>query len=194
MVYQGPNNPSTFDQEGPGTSWTNPSNVQTQNNIYATISVDNTVVVKSLRAMNYGFSVPTTATINGIEVFVERQAQVTSRITDSTVYLIKGSTTQAVNKADTVTFWADQDVIAIYGAPSDLWSTTWTPAEINSTGFGVAFRPQQTVDSTPVTAYVDWIGVVVYYTDVDTGVGVGNLVKRQSQFLKFGDRLLRWRK
>ena len=193
MAYQGPNNPSTFDQEGPGTSWTNASNVQVSDNVYATISLTDVTVSRKLRAMNYGFSIPTGATINGIEVYVERQAELASSITDQTVNLIKASVTEATDKADTVTYWANSDVQKIYGAPSDLWSTTWTPSDINNSGFGVAFRAQQLVSGSAIIAYVDWIGVIVYYTQNDFP-GEGSILRsKESKLLRFGNRFLKWR-
>lgn len=194
MASQGPNNPATFAQEGPGTSWTNPSNVQTSDNVYATIDLMNTTVCRLLKATNYGFSIPTGATINGILVVVEKKASDVSKITDHNINLVKGGTVQTAEDKSSIEYWDTADEAVNYGGASDLWSNTWTVGDINDSGFGVGVRAQQTVDENLVTASIDWIGVTVYYTETSSGSGTGQLLKKQSRFLKIGDRLLKWSK
>lgn len=167
MASQGPNNPATFAQDGPGTSWTNPSNVQASDNVYATINLDILVVCRMLQATNYGFSIPTGSTINGIVLTIEKKAAEVDKVSDLHVYLIKGGVTQtAEDKAD-IENWGVTDASTNYGGASDVWSNTWTAEEINDSGFGAAIRAQQQVDETPVTASIDWMGITVYYTEGD---------------------------
>lgn len=194
MASQGPNNPGTVAQEGPGTSWTNPTNVQTSNNIYATIDLMNLTVCRLLKATDYGFSIPAGATINGILVTIERKAASASRVSDLNVYLIKAGVTQSAEDKASAEHWAITDENVTYGGVSDLWSNTWTADDVNNSGFGVGLRAQQAVDGTDVTASVDWMGITVYYTEFSSGVGTGQLLKKQSQFLKIENRLLKWRK
>src|SRR6185436_1266971 len=48
------------------------------------------------------------------------------------------------------------------GNTLDLWGTSWTPAEVNSSNFGVQFKI--TNGGIPATAYIDHVRVFVYYT------------------------------
>lgn len=194
MASQGPNNPGTVAQEGPGTSWINLANVQTSDNIYATIDLMNLTVCRLIKGTNYGFSIPAGATINGILVTIERKAASASRVSDLNVYLIKAGVAQSAEDKASAGFWAITDESVNYGGVSDLWSNTWTVDDINSADFGVGLRAQQVVDEFDVTASVDWMGITVYYTEVSSEASAGQLLKKQSQFLKIGDRLLKWRK
>ena len=96
-----------------------------------------------LRGSNYGFAVPSTATILGIEVGVWRLpvfASGYSFVRDHTVRLVDASgTVVGTNKADTVNIWSPGvEVQAVYGGPDDLWGSSWTYADINDIDFGVA--------------------------------------------------------
>ncbi len=67
------------------------------------------------------------------------------------------------NKGALSTAWPTADAYATYGASNDLWSETWTPADINDADFGVMLQ----ADISAVTASVDHIRVTVYYEDGD---------------------------
>ncbi len=53
---------------------------------------------------------------------------------------------------------------ATYGSASDLWGTTWTPAEINNTNFGVSLSVLNQSGFSSRTASVDYIQITVTYT------------------------------
>jgi len=55
---------------------------------------------------------------------------------DNSVRLIKGGTVTGSNLAYTVGPWNTVDTYTSYGSSSNLWGTTWTPAEINASNFG----------------------------------------------------------
>ena len=64
---------TVVDSDATGTvAWTNPMNATTSDNVYATISCP-TGISHYLKATNFGFSIPTGATINGIVVEIERK-------------------------------------------------------------------------------------------------------------------------
>src|SRR5690606_31541685 len=46
----------------------------------------------------------------------------------------------------------------------DLWTNTWTPADINNSGFGVALSVESNLIFSTLTATVDYIQVTVSYT------------------------------
>ena len=53
---------------------------------------------------------------------------------------------------------------ASYGGATDRWGTTWTPADVNATGFGVGLTPMYLLTGGNGRAYVDFIRATVYYS------------------------------
>jgi hypothetical protein len=113
-----------------------------------------------LKATDYDFAVPSNATIQGITAEVERSASVGGVITDQSVRIVKGGSITGDSRASGST-WPTSDAYQTYGGSSDLWGESWTPADINSTGFGLAVVPQTTSSA---QARVDHIRMTVRYT------------------------------
>jgi hypothetical protein len=108
---------------------------------------------------NYGFSIPGTATIDGIEITVE--AGFNDAATDDSVQLLKAGS--AAGTAKTIggggaTASCGGAVSFVRGGAADLWGTTWTPAEINATGFGVLY------DQSFANSALDGVTITVHYT------------------------------
>jgi hypothetical protein len=149
---------------GGGAAWTNPERAESSNDLYATASVDGTTT-NPLQCVNYGFAIPSTATILGIEVAVERKSNSTANggSQDASVQLVKGGAVLAANRA-TATSYTTADVTETHGGPADLWGTTWTPADINAANFGAQFSATKASVAGPAhTVSVDRIQIVVYY-------------------------------
>ncbi|XOB40392.1 MAG: IPT/TIG domain-containing protein [Candidatus Nealsonbacteria bacterium] len=169
---EGPNSPSSAveDTTGIGTvSWTGYTNVYASDDSRATASLDKAIISYYIKATGFGFSIPTGATINGIEVEIERsEAETDGNIKDNSVKIVKGGTISGDEKADTVTAWPtnDADAYATYGGSTDLWGVSWTAEDINSADFGVAIAAKNTVPGKPTieTAQVDHIRITVTYT------------------------------
>lgn len=126
-----------------------------------------------LQLSNFGFAVPTGATVTGILVQVDRRQSAGSGvIKDDEVTL--GALTS--NKADLATAWPGSLTSALYGNSGDLWGATWTVAAINSASFTAILSVQETSLMSAATALVDAIQVTVYYTappsmiDEDEGI------------------------
>lgn len=115
----------------------------------------------------FGFSIPSTATIDGIIVAIERSASAGGTVTDLAVKLIKGGTISGDNKADTVTTWPTTDGTVTYGGASDLWGLTLLYSDVNASNFGVS------ISATGVGSagfpQVDHVTITVYYTDAGGG-------------------------
>jgi hypothetical protein len=93
---------------------------------------------QTLEAGGFDFSaLPSGAVINGIEVIVNRGGIVR----DNRISLIKGGSILPTNLATSAT-WPFLAANATYGSPTVLWGTTWTAADLNSSGFRVAIRIQ----------------------------------------------------
>lgn len=118
-----------------------------------------------LKCTGYGFAVPSNATIAGIAVdILKREVTSTGEFRDLELKLLKGGAIQAANRADTSNPWVTNTFTwHTYGGASDLWGTTWTPADVNASNFGCVFS---VVNShlTSRDAQVDTIRMTVYYT------------------------------
>lgn len=91
---------------------------------------------------NFGFSVPASSLIDGIQVNVERRSSShTTAIGDNSIRLVKAGSVVGDNKAAGGP-WANYDINAAYGGAADLWGETWSPADVNNSGFGVAISAQ----------------------------------------------------
>jgi hypothetical protein len=179
---------SVTDQAGAGTGWTTSANIASSNNVYATNSIAGAGSSPNLDATSFGFAIPADATINGIVVNVERKAATASRVSDTDVLMLKAGAAVGTDKAVAGT-WTTTDAVRTYGTSSDLWGTTWTPAEVNAGNFGLRFKAQAT-SGTAVVASVDLIEIVIYYTPASSigasganiqEIGVGGTCKYGSQ-------------
>jgi len=135
-------------------AWSIASNALTSNNSYADASINGTT--NYLKCTGYGFAIPTTATILGVAVNVERHSSSTSKSTDGAMRLVKAGTIGSIDRSTTTTYTTG-DVSQTHGGSTDLWGVVWTPADINNTNFGAAFAAKTTktrtisVDHMPIT-------------------------------------------
>jgi hypothetical protein len=152
-------------------SWSNVSNAQSSDNNRADagflLGVLATVNTDYLKAENFNFSIPAGTVICGIEVGIERRGSgitIGSSIQDNIVRLEKSGVLAGSNYAS-ATSWTGSDFKATYGGPTDLWGTTWTPAQINATNFGclLSAKLNSGLASVFLQAEVDYIEIVIYY-------------------------------
>ena len=150
-----------------GYDWTNPSNVYTSNNVYAT----ETVPAKMLRDSNglysygYGFNIPTGATIDGLKVEVERKRSTCTGgfVTDNSQYLTKDGT-DAYDSGDS-NLWSTTEAYVTWGSATNKWGTTWTVAQVNANEFGyITSISLGGGTSSTCTASIDHIRITVCYT------------------------------
>ena len=143
--------------------WANYGNAVSSNDSYATVSLDDGDQSDYLQCTNFGFSIPSGATINGITVNIERKSTATN-ITDRRVRIVKGGS-RGSDDLSTSTGYPSTDTVEAHGGATELWSETWTAADINSTGFGAALSVEKTDNSGGArTVSVDHIQIVVNYT------------------------------
>lgn len=79
--------------------------------------------------------------------------------TDREIRLVKGGAVTGSNLASTAA-WPSSDAVATYGGSTSLWGSTWTVADINSTGFGAAVAAQVRNG----TVKVDHMTLTVYWS------------------------------
>jgi len=158
--------------DGPGTeSWLNPEYITADDANYATAALPGYVsynyVSELLQGTGCGFTIPDGVTIRGIEVKIMRRSssnnQNTWSVKDASLYLLKEGTVAGSDRADLNTCWPEGMTEASYGSSSDLWGTTWSAEDINSSGFGVSLSVTQNGAGARI-AYVDYISITVTYT------------------------------
>jgi len=123
---------------------------------------NNTIGYYLIIANGFGFAIPTGSVINGIIIEVECNGG--SGVTyDSEVVAVKGGVLGSTNRAS-ATVWNGGAVTWLqHGDATDLWGTTWTPAQINASNFGVAVSPKS-VGGTD-EAGIHNVRITVYYTE-----------------------------
>jgi hypothetical protein len=174
----GPNGPgAVFNDVTFGTvAWTTPANAQTSDDMYAQVA-PGSGFSNYLEATNFNMLVPAAAIIEGIEVKIERRSGVGS-IVDARVRIVKGGVVGTADRSDPNP-WPTVDTVVTYGGPSDLWGDTWTPTDVNATGFGVALSVTDTVD----VAAVDAFTIIVHYTLCSATPRVGCRATGKTSFL-----------
>ena len=131
-----------------------------------------------LDSTGHGFTIPAGATINGILVEVKRYAGSTqSAIYDVTLRILKAGAPVGTDKA-AGSYWSATPGYTSYGGAADLWGTTWTPAQVNASGFGIRLQSADAgcdADQIPPdnehTPYVDAMRITVTYTPAPASAG-----------------------
>lgn len=163
----GPRFPTAHSADGSGNngSWINGANIYAEDGSTADSSywldMSGFSITDSgvLTGSSFGFTIPSGSTIRGIVLEVKRSG---IQASEEGVYLTNGGGTSS-NKAGTGGGLTTGLSWATYGGATDLWGTTWTPAEINSTSFGAAVSFQETHDPADSSAHVDVMRITVYY-------------------------------
>lgn len=156
------------------TGWGSPNNIKVVDGSAATASVDGSDT-GPIEALNFGFAIPTNAEILGIQVEWRKRRDVGGGCTmsDSGVYLLKASSTVGSDKSTGC--WGTSYGYSTYGGPTDLWGTTWTPAQINSSSFGASLSAHDTGGNL-YSLYIDHVRILVYYKSENQTVTVTGAV------------------
>lgn len=148
-----------------GNGWSFPARAVSSNDSFAQVGVNDNENSDRLQCTDYGFTIPAGATILGIIVNVERKVNNNPAPTqDFQMRVIKGGAVQATDRS-TATAYPLVDTIEPHGSATDLWGTTWTPAEINAANFGAAFAAfKNGTAGGNINVTVDHIEIVVHYS------------------------------
>ncbi len=153
-----------------GTGWASPMSAIADDNSAATTTVTATgsgttmLDSQTLYVSGYNFTIPADAVISGISVRVARhQSGGLANAWDSSVRLVKAGAPIGVNLGSNAN-WPATKTYKVYGSENDRWGTTWTPADVNNSQFGVALSVTQYAQLfTSGTAHVDAIDISIKY-------------------------------
>ena len=169
MATSGPNYPGTVEQiaQAPenAEAWVNASNIGADDGSAATITADTFDLgdfSNILLARNFGFALPTDATLDGIVVEIGRSASAGSA-RDGRVQLRAPSGAFVGDFKNTTTLYPGTEGTATYGGAADTWNAGLSMADLNSIQFGVLLSVEARSADTDVA--VDFIRVTVHYTE-----------------------------
>lgn len=117
-----------------------------------------------IKYTGFGFAIPTGATVKGIVVKYKRYAADPNNTYDGQIKLVKAGSVVGDNKSNFV-LWPGTMTENLYGEQADLWGTTWTPAQINATNFGVDLAWTWTNLGVTPNIFYDYVKIIVYYTE-----------------------------
>lgn len=157
---------SGSDVSGVGTAtWLNPTNIYASDSTYASYdATGGSATTHYLLAKGFGFAIPSTAVIDGIEVTTYRGATdnaTHARADDSTIKLFYSGSAVGTNQS-TGSHWADGGGLKTFGGATSAWGygQYLTPTVVNASTFGVGIS--SAIED--VEAYVDYVKMKVYYT------------------------------
>lgn len=134
----GPLSPaSASNVAGIGIDWSNPGNVTVSDNLRATASLLDGESTDRVRPTNFGFSIPSGSTIEGIQVEVERcRSAGTGTLKLNLVQLRTGGADKGASKSgENFTTACASEIYESFGGATDTWGSSWTAEQINATDF-----------------------------------------------------------
>ena len=137
--------------------------------------------------MDYGFAIPSNATILGVQVtnYFKTVNLGSGWSSVDTLRLVKAGTIQsgAATTSGSGGVYSGNELYGQVGSSSDLWGGTWGPSDINNSSFGVAI---QTVVSGSGTAEleIDYLSIQVWYTYGSPPVATGVASQANPQNLR----------
>ncbi|MEO9533248.1 MAG: T9SS type A sorting domain-containing protein [Crocinitomicaceae bacterium] len=145
-------------------AWSSTSNVSSDDNIEATASalvlgdVSNYLLVQ-----DFGFSIPSYATICGISATISKKGTgVLQSVEDFSIRLYSSDAFIGDNKAGSGN-WPGSEISQTHGSSSDMWGTTLTYSEINSASFGIGIAVTLEGSIALPTAEIDVIQLSISY-------------------------------
>ena len=150
--------------DGGNTAWSNPTNIEGDATSTAATCAPGTNdhTSQRLRASNFGFEIPTGATIVGVLAEMEVQSSNNSRWQETSIQLLVSGAESGNDKGGTST-WTTTKGFREWGGASDLWGLSLTPTIVNNSGFGLSHKGTRKINT--VTASVFRVRITVYYTE-----------------------------
>lgn len=170
-----PTTTATADDTGADGTWEDPQNIFSNNGSTAnSFFLDTNPFTSPLYGGTFGFNIPSNAIIDGILLEVEISSSNRLDEPSSVIKLTKAGSEVGDNKAGTGTAVSN---VYSYGGSSDLWGTTWTPAEINAAGFGSSLDYTYTSSPNDFSISIDFVRITVYW-HIDVAVAPADVPVR----------------
>ena len=152
---------------GSSTVWTSPGNVTAEDGVFTVSPAPPAGTPGSLlKTTQYGFSIPSNATIVGFRIRIKGKLTLGLDIENNTqVGLTKDGSSLAGTADGSFGFSGTNTAYERPDGVTETWlgSTTWTPAEVNATTFGVLVWGINAGAATN-SQQVDVVQVKVFYT------------------------------
>jgi hypothetical protein len=149
-----------------GIAWGTPENARNLDTQFARATLDLTQTSEHLRITDFGFTIPASAQIKGVEVEFKRQAGDTG-IADGNIELwLDGMPSDRPKFV--ATSWPRLIVgTHHYGQAVDTWGNDLTPALVGKPGFGVEIfaKRQEDAGTGPIEATVESMRITIFYCD-----------------------------
>ena len=152
---------------GGSEEWVNPTNADTLNDSYASVNITDAENFSDyLRASNFGFALPTGATILGIEVRLLLYGSDPTLTDDAVLLYDESGVIGTENRARDEVMSSKKGTARynIYGSPTDLWNDTWTESNVEDTDFGWAFSAGY-LGATNQNCFVNVMQMRVWYDE-----------------------------
>jgi hypothetical protein len=143
--------------------WGNPQQAYSDDGLYATIAPAQNGT-ESNDWTGFGFTIPSTATIDKVEIIYQFKVSVTTSIATISVAYITSTGTHLTAHTDATEPTSDKTVTLDVTADSG----SWTPTELNSANQGVHAAAIRGNSKTAVTFSLDYVSIQVTYTEAGT--------------------------
>jgi hypothetical protein len=162
---------SAINDDGSGAfGFSSPASAIFSDNSYATATAVLTLLsgqTDYLKVKGFALSVPAGSTICGIQMKMEKKASgisILASVSDYRIRLMKNGAILGSNRAKSSS-WSSKEAVFTYGGPTDLWGTSWTPAEVNNGNFGIAISAEiNGLLSVLPSAHINDVSMTVYYS------------------------------
>lgn len=150
-------------------AWSNPDNIKVDDtNVASSVLKKSGSYSHTIIAHNFGASISSGATIDGIEAIINRRDNVGGSTGTGTgtkdigLYYYNSSTAQGSNMSS-LSNWPLALENASYGGATNKWGGTPTRTLVVSSDFGIGIWVG--AGGNNVTAYINYIKVKIYYTE-----------------------------
>lgn len=155
------------DRADEGWPWSNLSLAETVSDDAATCAVDPNEYANTLEFVNFGFAIPSGATIDGIVAEYRVKRDSSGSATVNSAFLTWGGTQHGSATATGVTITSSFNTLSA-GASNSLWGASGgslpTPTIVNDPTFGFRLSMENTSGASVRTFSVAFARMTIYYT------------------------------
>jgi hypothetical protein len=160
MPSQGPRSPANVDAGAGG--WDTQGNAAVLDGVYSFNDLNPAEISEGIYPNQYGFTIPSNATITGVEVTVYDSSDTSNGVVANSTRL-KIGVTSSTNLEPGTTVIPTSITARTIGSSASLWGLSLTPADINGSTFGVELKYQENLAGS-AQVRVDYVAITVYYT------------------------------